>query len=176
MQQHAALEQRKSCLPVGTALDPFDFVDEALNHPVVPRLAASKGDRLCIIGQSIDKIDEFRDATGLDGGFPVIQSLWAFPLPKKLPKRLSQGEGSRDRGIVLAESIKERDLPFCSVIGRSNHHQRDTASGGRFSLQRLPGDTCGPPASELLKDPPHGTQRSGIPDAATTSLYKWEAV
>jgi len=26
MQQHTALEQRKSCLPVGTALDQFDFL------------------------------------------------------------------------------------------------------------------------------------------------------
>ncbi len=154
MQQHTALQQRKSCLSIGAAFDPFHFVDEALNHPVVPGFTASMGNRLCIVGQPIDKVYQFRDATGLDGGFPLVQPWWTFPLPQQLPKRLSQGEGSRDRGITLTELINERDLPFCSVVGRSNHHQRDTASGGRFPLRRrLPRDAFGPTAAELLNDP-----------------------
>ena len=75
MQQDTALEQRKSCLSIGAAFDPFHLVNEPLDHAVVPRLTTSIGDSLCVVGQSVYKVHEFRDATGLDGGFPLFQSL-----------------------------------------------------------------------------------------------------
>ena len=57
MQQDTALEQRKACLPIGTAFDPLHLVNEPLNHAVAPRLGAPIGDGLRIVGQPIDKAD-----------------------------------------------------------------------------------------------------------------------
>jgi hypothetical protein len=58
MQQHAALEQRKARLSVGTAFDPLHFIHESLNHTIAPGHAASIGNSLCIVSQPIDKSDQ----------------------------------------------------------------------------------------------------------------------
>jgi hypothetical protein len=50
MEEETALQQWKACLPIRTAFHPLHFIDEALNHPVAPRQAASVGNSLCIIG------------------------------------------------------------------------------------------------------------------------------
>jgi hypothetical protein len=132
MQQNTALKQRKSCLSRGAAFDPFHCVTEPLDHAVVPRLTPSVGDRLCVVGQSVSKVHEFPDATGLDGGFPLFQSRFPFSLPQQLPKRLGQGEGGCSRQITLAELIKESGLVWCSVLGGTNDHERGTASRRHF--------------------------------------------
>lgn len=135
MQQHAALEQRKASLPIRTAFDPLHFIDKPLNHAVTPGLGAPIRYSFCIIGKPIDKVDQFRDATGLDGCFPVFQSLWTFSLPQKLTKCLGQGECGRDHRITLAELSEECSLVWCSVFGRTNDHERDTSCRWHF-LQR----------------------------------------
>jgi hypothetical protein len=55
---------------------------------------------------------------------------------------------------MLAELINEDDLLLCPVFGRSNHHERDTASRRRFPLRdALSGDAFGPAATKLGNDP-----------------------
>jgi hypothetical protein len=68
------LQQRKSRLSIGTPFDPFDFIDEPLDHAVAPRQAASIGNSFRIIGQPIDKSDQFRNPADPDSGFPVLQA------------------------------------------------------------------------------------------------------
>ncbi len=70
MQQHTPLEQRESSLSIRTAFDPFHFIDESLHHAVAPGLGAAIGHGLRIVGKSVDKTDQFRDATGQNGCFP----------------------------------------------------------------------------------------------------------
>ena len=74
MQQHTALEQRKSCLSIGAAFDPFHFVDEPLNHTVAPGQATSVGHSLPIIDQPIDKSDQIGNPTDLDSRLPLLQT------------------------------------------------------------------------------------------------------
>jgi len=62
MQQHTALEQWKSCLPIRTALDQFDFLVKPLDHAIAPRFGAGISHRHFIVGQSIHKAYEFCDA------------------------------------------------------------------------------------------------------------------
>jgi hypothetical protein len=108
-------------------------------------------------------VHEFRDATGLDGGFPLFQSRFPFSLPEQLPKGLGQGEGSCDRRITLAELIKESGLVCCSVFGGANDHERGTASRGRF-LERdgLLADRFCPAATKCFHNVFNRPQRSCI--------------
>jgi len=62
MQQHAALEQRKARLSVGTAFDPFHFIHESLDHAIAPRLGTSIYYSFCIVSQSPHKIYQFGNA------------------------------------------------------------------------------------------------------------------
>jgi len=64
MQQDTALEQREACLSIRTAFDPLHLVNEPFDHAVAPRLGAPIGHGLRIVGQPIDKADQFRNATG----------------------------------------------------------------------------------------------------------------
>jgi hypothetical protein len=61
MQEHSALEQRKSCLPVGGPFDEFDFGVETLNHSITVGFGASICHRCFIVSQPLNKADEFRD-------------------------------------------------------------------------------------------------------------------
>jgi hypothetical protein len=74
MQQDAALQQRKSCLAVGTAFDPLHFIHEPLHHAIAPGHAASIGNSLRILSQPINKSDELGNPTGADSGFPLLQA------------------------------------------------------------------------------------------------------
>jgi hypothetical protein len=74
MQQDPALEQWEACLSVRTAFDPLHFIDKPLNHAVAPGQTTSVGHRLRIIGQPVDKSDQFRNPSGLDSGFPLLQA------------------------------------------------------------------------------------------------------
>jgi hypothetical protein len=110
MQQDAALQQRKACLSIGATFDPLHFIDESFDHAVAPRLATPIGDSLCIVGQPVDKINQFCDPTRQNGCFPVVQARLPFQPPQQLTKCLGQGEGRRNRGITLAEVLKESGL------------------------------------------------------------------
>ena len=72
MQQDAPLQQRKSCLSVGTAFDPLHFIHEPLYHAIAPDHAASIGNRLRIVSQPINKSDQLGNPTGPDSGFPLL--------------------------------------------------------------------------------------------------------
>jgi hypothetical protein len=82
MQKHTALQERKPSLAIGAALDRFDFVDQALDHPIAPRQAASVGHRLCIISEAIHKRDQFCDGAGAYFGLPLLQAHDPFLLPE----------------------------------------------------------------------------------------------
>jgi hypothetical protein len=74
MEEHPALQQRKSGLSIGTPFDPFYFIDKTFDHSVAPCQAATVGNRFRIVGESINKSDQFRDPTGLDSSFPLLQT------------------------------------------------------------------------------------------------------
>src|SRR5690349_13865890 len=74
MEQNTALQQRKARLPIRTAFDCFDFIDESLDHPVAPGQTASIGHCLCIVGKTIDKSDQFHDSASPHGSFPWFQT------------------------------------------------------------------------------------------------------
>jgi hypothetical protein len=67
-----ALEQWEACLSVGTAFDPLHFIDESFNHAIAPGQTTPVGHSLRIIGQPVDKSDQFRNPSGLDSGFPLL--------------------------------------------------------------------------------------------------------
>lgn len=82
MQQHPALEQRKSCLSIRAAFDELDFLVEAFDHPVAPRVSASIDHCRFVISQSIDKADEFRIPTGAYRRFPLLPSTPSLTLAR----------------------------------------------------------------------------------------------
>ena len=59
MQQNAALKERKSCLSITAALDPFDGIHETFDHAVIPRLGTPVDDSFCIVSQSLRKVYQF---------------------------------------------------------------------------------------------------------------------
>src|SRR6266536_665558 len=106
MQQDSALKQRKSRLSIGTPFDPFYFIDEPLNHPVAPGQTTSVGNSLRIIVQPISKSDQFRNSTGPDCGFPLLQTHLPFALAQQVAKILRQLEHDRDGLVALDESVQ----------------------------------------------------------------------
>jgi hypothetical protein len=74
MQQHTPLQQREACLSIRAAFDPFHFSDESFHHAIAPGQATSVGHSLRIIGQPIDKSDQFRNPTDLDSDLPLLQT------------------------------------------------------------------------------------------------------
>jgi hypothetical protein len=97
-------------------------------HAVAPGLGAAIGHGPRIVGKSVDKTDQFRDATGQNGSFPVVQSSCAFQLVEQLPKGLGQRTCGRNCRITLAELIKKSGLAWGALLCRTNHHERSTAS------------------------------------------------
>jgi hypothetical protein len=74
MEQDTALEQRESCLSIPAAFDPFHCIDELFHQTIAPSQTTSIGHNLRIIGQPIDKSDQFGNPTGLDSGLPLLQA------------------------------------------------------------------------------------------------------
>jgi hypothetical protein len=79
------LKEWESGLSIRTAFDPFHFVDEAFDYAIAPSHGASIGHGLRIIGQPIDKSDQFCNSTDLDSGLPLLQT--------HLPLALSRASG-----------------------------------------------------------------------------------
>src|SRR6266699_3040912 len=135
MQQHAALEQRKARLSVGTAFDPFHFIHEALDHAIAPRLGTSIHDGFCFVSQSLHKVDQWSLARSSYRGFPVLQSRFPFPVAEKGTKCLSEAVDSCGCWITFTELVNECRLGFCALLGGTNDHESDI-SGRRCFLQR----------------------------------------
>ncbi len=106
MQQDAALQQREACLPIRTAFDPFHFIDEALHHAVAPGLGAAIDHRLGIVGQSVHKTDQLGNPTGLDSGFPLLQTPLPLALSQQAAKVLCEPEHDCDGLVTLDELIQ----------------------------------------------------------------------
>jgi len=75
MQQDTLLQQWEASLPIGTALDRLDFIDEPLHHPVAPRQAASVSNSLCIISEPIGKSDQRPRSVRVASGKAVTSGL-----------------------------------------------------------------------------------------------------
>jgi hypothetical protein len=127
MKQDTALKQRKACLSIRTAFDPLHFVHKPLDHAVAPRLATSIGDSFCIIGQPVDKLNQFHDPTRQNDCFPLLQAKLSLVLAQQLPKVLRQRESFGDCGVALRKIGR---LFFGAVVHRSNGHESG-ASGGK---------------------------------------------
>jgi hypothetical protein len=127
------LEQWKARLPIGTPFDPFHFIDEPLDHPSIPGLTAPVGHGLRIVGESVNKLDQFRDPAFPDSGFPLLQARLSRALAQEIPKVLCEGEDPDDRGVTLRELIEKGDLIFGAILCRTNDHERGAAGGRRFA-------------------------------------------
>src|SRR5581483_1589368 len=130
MKQHAPLQERKSSLSVGTAFDPLHLIDEPLDHPIAPRHAASVGNCLRIISEPINKRDQFRNSTGPDSSFPLLQPLQPLAFSEQTAKVLRQMEHDGDRLVALYELVQIGGLLWGTVLCRPHHHERN-ASGRR---------------------------------------------
>ncbi len=153
MQQNAALKQRKSCLSITAAFDPFHFIHKSLDHPIARGLGTSIHYGFCIVSQSLHKAFQFRNARSSYGSFPLLQSRFPFQVAEKGAKCLSEGVGNCGFGITLAELINERRLGLCSLLGRTNDHECGISRRRRF-LQRdcLLGDQFCPMRAQLRND------------------------
>ncbi len=123
MQQHAALEQRKSRLPVGTAFDPLHFIHEPLNHSIAPGHAASVGNSLRIVSQPINKSDELGNPTGPDSDFPLLQAHLPLVFSQQTTKILRQREHHSDGRVTLDKVLQIGRLRSRAVLCGSHHHK-----------------------------------------------------
>jgi hypothetical protein len=152
---HTTLEQREARLSIRTAFDPLQFVVESLHHPIAPRLGASVGDRLRIIGQAIDKADQFLDPEARTAVFHWFNRLF--------PSRLRERIDGCDRRINLTHLLNEGPLVFCVVFRSSNEGEGSGPCGKYFGqCHRLSADGLSRMRAQLLKHSLHGARGSCI--------------
>src|SRR5436305_7691201 len=106
MQQDPVLEQREACLSIRTAFDPLHFGDEPLHHAVAPGQTTSVSHSLRILGQPINKSDQFGNPTGLDSGLPLLQTPLPLVLAQQTAKVPRELEDGCDSLVALDELVQ----------------------------------------------------------------------
>ena len=125
MQQDTALEQRESCLSIRAAFDPLHFVDETFDCAVAPGQTTSIGHGLRIIGQPIDKSDQFGNPTGLDSGLPLLLTHLPLVLAQQTTKILRKRKHYGNGRVTLDKLLQIGCLLSRAALWRSHHHERN---------------------------------------------------
>ena len=116
-QQDASLQQRESCLSVGTTFDPLHFIHKPLHHAIAPGQAASIGNSLRIVSQPINKSDELGNPTGPDSDFPLLQGSLPLVFSQETTKSQRKREHHSDGRVTLDKVQKTRPFALsCGVV------------------------------------------------------------
>jgi hypothetical protein len=105
-----------------------------------------------ILGQPIDKSDQFGNPTGLDRGLPLLQTPLSLTLAQQAAKVLRELEDGCD-GLVALDELVQIGRLLCGAVCFWPHHHERNASRRRRLVQddRLFADGTSSPRTKRAK-------------------------